>query len=193
MENQKEPIRIEIRIDRASARRAIVIAGSIVLLATAGGVGFAVPVTFADGNVLTAAQLNNNFSNLEQRLTAVERRLNGSGKYSMGATYCGATATSYTGNLGGYVTGKGLCEATCGGSRSAHMCVTEEVLHSVATGMTVPYGWYSSGTFNGQSGTTQRDCGKWSSNTPGDLGAAYSQYGLFTAGCDYSQPVLCCD
>jgi hypothetical protein len=188
----KEPFRIEIRIDRASLRRALILGGSLILFVGV-GTAIAVPVTFSDGNVLTSAQLNSNFGNLEQRMTSVEQRLTDKGKYSIGATYCGATAANYTGNIGGYVAGKTLCQATCANSGTAHMCVTEEILRSVATGVTVPYGWYSSGALNGNAGSTQRDCQQWSTADSGELGPAYLVYGLFTSYCNTSQPVLCCD
>jgi len=81
---------------------------------------------------------------------------------------------------------------TRGNSRTAHTCVTEELLRSVATGVSVPYGWYSSGSFNGPTGTTQRDCQQWNGADSGELGAAYLVYGLFTSDCNTSQ-VRCCD
>src|SRR5881394_1608404 len=82
------PIRIQFRIDRASVRRALVVGGSLVLFAVA-GVTFAVPVTFTDGNVLTAQQLNDNFADLEQRIaTEANHDTAGTrlkGKYLLGA------------------------------------------------------------------------------------------------------------
>lgn len=188
----REPIRIEIKIDRATVRRSIVVGGTLVLFAVIGA-AVAVPVTFSDGNVLTSAQLNANFSNLEQRMAAAEKRLSGNGKYTIGGGYCGATATGTAGNLGGYAAGKALCETTCGNSSTAHMCTTEEVLKAVSTGVTLPYGWYSSGAYQGNSGSTQHDCQQWTSSNGGEMGSAYLVYGLFTSYCNAVQPVLCCD
>lgn len=48
----------------------LVVSGSLVLLAVAGA-SMAVPVTFSDGNVLNAQQLNDNFADLEQKLAAL--------------------------------------------------------------------------------------------------------------------------
>lgn len=190
--HSKEPIKIEIRIDRATVRRSIVVGGTLILFAAIGA-AVAVPVTFSDGNVLTASQLNANFGNLEQRMAAAEKRLTGDGKYSLGAGFCGATSTSTAGNLGGYPAGKTLCQTTCGNSSTAHMCTTEEVLRTVSTGVTLPYGWYSSGAFQGASGSTQHDCQQWTSSNGAEMGSAYLVYGLFTSYCSTVQPVLCCD
>jgi hypothetical protein len=64
-----KPAKIQFHLDRASARRILIVAGSLILLAIT-GVTLAVPVTFSDGNVLTAKQLNDNFADIDQRLSA---------------------------------------------------------------------------------------------------------------------------
>lgn len=71
MSKVRPPIRIEFHIDRATMRRTVIICGSLVLLAI-GGISFAVPVSFTDGNVLTAKQLNDDFTSVENRLAALE-------------------------------------------------------------------------------------------------------------------------
>jgi hypothetical protein len=77
---ERKPFRIVFRIDRASVRRALILAGALVLFAIA-GVSFAVPVSFSDGNVLTAEQLNDDFTNVEQRLSALESKLGTGERY----------------------------------------------------------------------------------------------------------------
>ncbi len=56
MAHRDDPIRIEIRIDRRTARRALVVAAVLAVSVTA-GVGLAVPTTFQDGQILKAADL----------------------------------------------------------------------------------------------------------------------------------------
>jgi hypothetical protein len=194
LETQKDPrdqLRVEISISRTTLRRAVMLGGALILFIGIGA-ALAVPVTFSDGTVLSAAQLNSNFANLEQRMAAAEKRLTDNGKYSIGANYCAATATSVTGNIGGYVAAKALCVTACGASPTAHMCVTEELLRSLQTGVTVPNGWFSAGTPT-SSGSTQPDCEHWSSAESSNQGAASTVYGLLDSYCNTSQPILCCD
>jgi microcystin-dependent protein len=66
----KDPIRIEIQLDRASVRRGLVV-GAALLTFLGVGVAAAVPVTFESNKPLTAAQLNQNFTALE---TAINER-----------------------------------------------------------------------------------------------------------------------
>jgi hypothetical protein len=70
-EQQREPIRIEIRIERQTVRRVLMLGGFLVGLVGV-GVAIALPVTFSDGEVLTAKQLNDSFMQIDSRLTALE-------------------------------------------------------------------------------------------------------------------------
>jgi hypothetical protein len=62
---------IKIEITKATTKRLLIL-GIVLSGALTVAIVHAVPVSFTDGNVLTAAQLNQNFSNLETRLQAVE-------------------------------------------------------------------------------------------------------------------------
>lgn len=88
MLNRRDGIRIEIHVERRSVRRALVVGGTLILFAAA-GVSFAVPVTFSDGDVLTAKQLNDNFEDLERQVAAVGGG-NTAGNRLKGKFYLGA-------------------------------------------------------------------------------------------------------
>ena len=186
--NDKPPFRIEISIDRASARRALIVGGTLVLLAI-GGMAVAGPVTFQQTEQLTAAKLNS-----LSVLTV------GTKKYSVGATkYCGATTTGGTSNdgrwkgaLGGYSGAKGLCEAACG-STTAHMCLPDELVRSRAVGIgAIPNGWYSAGV-QAKDEWVSHDCVAWTSSDPTDSGAIWSNVRPQVDLCSVPAPVLCCD
>jgi len=63
---------ITIEIKPGTVKRLLAIAGGLALIAGVVTVANAVPVSFSDGNVLTAAQLNANFTDLETRVAALE-------------------------------------------------------------------------------------------------------------------------
>jgi hypothetical protein len=62
---------IKIEITKATTKRLLIL-GIVLSVALTVTLVKAVPVSFNDGDVLTAAQLNQNFSNLETRMQAVE-------------------------------------------------------------------------------------------------------------------------
>ena len=62
---------IKIEISRESTKRLLVL-GVVLFVALTVTVVRAVPVSFKDGDTLTAAQLNQNFADLETRMKAVE-------------------------------------------------------------------------------------------------------------------------
>src|SRR5450631_870729 len=62
---------IKIEITKTTTKRLLMV-GILLLVALTVTVVRAVPVSFNDGNVLAASQLNQNFGNLETRMQAVE-------------------------------------------------------------------------------------------------------------------------
>jgi hypothetical protein len=65
-------MKISIEVKPGTAKRVLTIAGGLALIIGVVAVARAVPITFNNGEVLTAEQLNMNFTNLESRLAAVE-------------------------------------------------------------------------------------------------------------------------
>src|SRR5688500_9106753 len=65
-------MKIEINLTRATTKRIVVIAAALTVLGVGVAVG-AVPVRFMDDEILTAAQLNQNFDALEGRIAALEQ------------------------------------------------------------------------------------------------------------------------
>jgi hypothetical protein len=102
-----EPVKItfvtvDLEVSPRTKRALLRVALPAVLLLGAGGVAYAsLPHTFASGEVLTAANLNNNLQSLDTRVTALEA-----------ATVTVVTATSPTPTTGNYyVTQEADCAA----------------------------------------------------------------------------------
>ena len=177
------------------------------LIAGAGAIAYAsVPKTWATGDTLTAPDLNNNFGNLDGRVGKLETKLivtKGGKQYSLGATYCGETPISVSGQItGGHAGAKSVCEslAACGSSPSAHMCTADEVIRSMAVGIAQPTtgGWYSNGVrwYEAYHMWNGNDCQNWTSGASNWIGPVWgSDYtnGLDISLCSNPRPILCCD
>jgi len=121
-------------------------------------------------------------------------------QFSLYGSPCQNVTAPQDGNLGGLSDAKTLCETTCGGSATAHMCTAEEIERFVATGGASPVEGWIVGTRSGShhgSGQTLTGCQGFTTNqattrgirwTGGSLG----QYPAATT-CDNQLPVLCCD
>lgn len=126
-------------------------------------------------------------------------------QYGLTGGYCGATAIAYSGNLlaavpgaaNGYAAAKTLCENVSGCTVGAHMCISDEIVRSLAMGVSLPAagGWYSTGVNAQNNGYFANDCLGWT--------AFDNQHGAsFFAGgapsfpsfeyCSLAEPVLCC-
>jgi hypothetical protein len=164
-----------------------------------------VPNTFNTGDALSASKVNDNFSALDTRVSALEAPakvvVTHSGKkWSLGAVYCAATANTTGLITNGYAGAKTQCETTCS-SPSAHMCTSEEMVRTLQMAIpSVPTGWFSSGTFGEQvvspGGYYINDCTAWTNNSGTNDGTAYQSsgsVGISLSSCSASQPILCCD
>lgn len=204
MSTRRDPIRIEIRIDRDVARRALIALAVLAVLVTA-GVGFAVPTTFNDGQVLKAADLNADFGNLETRVAALEAFKSAAtqgGTYSVGGAICGVTDKTTGDMLGlttqgaGLVKAKAACAAVTSCSPTAHMCTIDEVARSLATGNpnAGASGWMVAGGLGVSLQYTgyTNSCMGFTSNSlnfQAGVGGVAGDY----ASCNTYMPVLCCD
>jgi hypothetical protein len=204
-----EPFRLEIRIDRASAHRALVVGGILILLAVGGAV-LATPVpvqgTYASGQVLKKADLDTNFNAIEARLTAVEAIT----KLQSKVRICGVSSLYNSGALAspsdksGYQTKAfAACHnalttldggAPVGCGAQAHICTSGEVLASIAAGATsstVPaLGYGATWVFD-----ATQDCKGWTSSAASDYATAYDAGNLkFTKlPCDGANHFYCCE
>jgi hypothetical protein len=183
---------LRIRLPRWSRMRWLVTIGAVSLAASA--VALALPNGyFTSGATLQAADLNAMLAAINKPDIATTQ----SGKhYSLAALYCGATASSTNGQITeGYVGAKTLCQSTCGGSPSAHMCNADELTRSAQLGIPPGSGWYTAGVWVPYNSQSFNDCVGWSSNSNANRGATWvpspPQPGAVT--CDTQQPVLCCD
>jgi len=170
-------------------------------------IGYAdVKHVFAKGDVVSAAAMNENFADMDGRITSAHVATNGTSSYSMGATKACTSAPMTDGNIGkgvsGYALAKKACEASCG-SKTAHMCSAEEVVRLAQMGTPANPGWISTGLAATTPGPTAvvNDCAGWSTNvgttaTPPNT----QQFGsVWTGGfpgfvtCNVPQPISCCD
>lgn len=197
-------IHVEVDLGLSTRQKRIVRSGvvaSVVIAILGVGVALAAPVnTFKDTDVLSADKMNQNFVDLDSRLTAVESRVvrtNGATKISTGGLYCATTPSSYDGpTVGGYTGAKDKCAAACGSSPTAHMCAAEELSRSLAIGKTIGVaGWYSGFMYAAPAANpsnSMADCQGWSSTA--NFGPTYSPgSGHLIIACGTAQPILCCD
>jgi hypothetical protein len=208
-------------MSRKSLGRVLVGAGLAVCVPS---VIVAVTNTFQAGTPIKASEVNKNFSDLETsistlqgkvpaleakattletRLAVLEKRMTGDGAYSLGASYCGMTAST-KGDLSGIsgTPGNGwgkvraACKATCN-SPTAHMCSTEELTRSAQIGLSnSTAGWYAGDFSYANSGTVPvQACEGWTYGAGTQFAATYQQVGGSPAYdyCNTSHPVLCCD
>ena len=69
-------MKISVELTPSSVKRGLCLGGGLAAFLGVVAVANAVPVTFEPGSVLTASDLNANFTDLEERLAAVETQLN---------------------------------------------------------------------------------------------------------------------
>ncbi|MEA2751802.1 MAG: hypothetical protein QOI41_5945 [Myxococcales bacterium] len=178
------------------------------LLVAATRVGFAdVKHVFVKGDVVSSAAMNENFADLDTRLSSPTRVATiGTVSYSVGVTKgCGAAPTrdGKFGPLGsGFTTAKTACENQCG-SKSAHMCTSEEAARLAQMGSPISVGWVSTGIAVATPGPTgvSNDCTAWSNNVGQNPTTPFTQnFGTVWTGqfmgfvtCDVSEPIACCD
>jgi hypothetical protein len=173
-------------------KRAVLVALPVALVVASSVVLADVPNTFKDGDTLSAQKLNDNFDAVDKRLAAIESKANvvtKNGKsISTAATFCGTSAAPQTGDLGGYVAAKALCEniAACN-SPTAHVCTGEELMRSTTLGISLPDdGRYASGE------AYANDCGGFNLGN-GVNGPVWTKVGPHLLSCGTLLPVLCCD
>jgi hypothetical protein len=185
-----------------------------VLIALAGVMAFGVSAVvradvnvktdFQEGTVLTAKQLNDNFGALKVAVEALQKKrpvltTSKGATYSLDAVFCGASPGLFNGKeVGSYQGAKKKCEETCGGSPTAHLCTTQEVMRSESVGVpiTATVGWINNGIeINpGNSTIYINDCLRWSSeaNTSGGFGWT-ANTGPTSIRCNESAQLICCD
>jgi hypothetical protein len=177
----------------------------VVLVSAVSAIVYAtVPNTFAAGDQLSSSKLNANFTALDGRVAALEKfdigtsrivETRGGKAWSLGAVWCGVTASTKGSIPGGYAGAKGQCESACT-STSAHMCTTEEIVRTAQVGVAAPAGWYSAGLwslYNGASSTVDNDCTAWTISTSAVQGYVWSSSYTSVQSCDTTSPILCCD
>jgi hypothetical protein len=153
---------------------------------------------------ISASNLKTALSQTESRLSNVEKArptLTRNGKsISLDAAYCGKTAPTTGQVTGGYAGVKSLCEnvASCGSSKTAHLCSGEELTRSAQLGISLEGGFYASGNYaqfvTGGSAFPIRDCVAWTTAGANDYAVTFDPNGPSgVATCAMSLPMLCCD
>jgi hypothetical protein len=160
-------------------------------------------ITFTNGTVADATQVNQNFSTLDSRVAALESlnsKATQGGKYSVGASFCGTTVPTM-GDLSGlsapgssYTKTKAACEVVVNCSSTAHMCTVEELYRSVTTGTTVPYGWVmDTERRNSNSLSASDGCSAYTTALHTQNGSWWNGSSNSSFNCDQMYPLLCCD
>ena len=201
---------LDLEIPKSIKRRALLVGIPLATLLAAGVALATVPHTFANGQVLNATDLNDNFTSLDARLTALEAKRPvakvGTHTYSLDAKYCGKTAPTTgavtSGALAGWAAVKDLCQTACS-SPSAHMCTGNELLRSAQLGVPTTNGAYAAETafLVTPNGASSFDCQGYTTASPTVFG--YSNftpiwfsnpdYPSLQDYCNASHPLLCCD
>ncbi len=181
----------------SAGKRSFVLGGAVVLLlATSLRADANVPNTFTPGEVLSSAQMNANFAEIDawQAHPVVTKH---GVQFSLAAIYCGLTPSTTGQIAGGYAGAKSMCQTACS-SASAHMCTGTEIVATAEAGVTVPFGssvpggWYSD---------SPNDCYTWTSGAGSGiqlLGPCWNNgadcyNGTYSEYCTSSIPILCCD
>lgn len=163
----------------------------------------AVPYAIEAGRASAATgSLAAQLAMLEARVAALETKRpvfkNGAETYSMDAKFCGFSANSYNGDLGGYTGAKATCETTCS-SPTAHMCTSEEIVRYRATGGTFvdppAFAWFASGVWSRSAGPINlRDCAMFTSSDGANEAAAALNGGFLSyLFCNTQAKIACCD
>ena len=202
---QREVV-IRFSIPRRLSRRWL-FAG--VVIAMAFGVAVYAKITaFKAGDQLSSQAMNDNFTDLDNRLKVLEqqKRPMFMGKQSsvfLDASYCGNTAAT-AGAFGGYLGAQALCKQACNGSSTAHMCTAYEMTRFIQTGGVVAknavlmdYGWIAGGVASMYNTNPLLDCRGYTSAQPGERGVSWYIAGNASypnpSGCESQYPILCCD
>jgi hypothetical protein len=135
------------------------------------------PYTFTNGSVADATQVNANFA--AATIASV-----GSRQISGGPTQICGTAPPSTGSMGGYAGAKAACVTACGGSTTAHMCSSDEIVRTASIAGLVTSGWFATGTSN--------DCSGWTS-TSGNGTTLNNPWTPTLTACSTSTSVICCN
>lgn len=142
-----------------------------------------VPNTFMDGDTLTAKSLNDNFTDIDSRLSKLE------------TTYCGTTVT-VTGQLdaaNGYMAGKTLCQGVAACGAEGHMCTSMEMVNYTSTGGAAPpSGWVVTGQHASVANQAMNDCEGFTKADPQVWGEVWQGNHPFASTCNNTHPVLCC-
>lgn len=179
------------------ARRRAWLAATLGLMLSAGSVAWAAwPTPFEASKPLTASDLNLSFQHFETNGRLVGKAPNGK-QYSVGFTvFKAATSGSFDGGeVGGYAGAKAAC-VTATGSESAHMCIAEELVRSVALSIPIgEVGWYATGAggvLASAGGATVFDCARFTNNSSSNASAFWADLPTSTE-CDKQHLILCCD
>lgn len=169
---------------------------------------------------IVALELNENFEDLDVRVTAASERSHNGKRISLNGIQCGKSAVPTAGTIvdqntatAGYEGAKLICQRALGcNSLTAHMCTSEEMVRSAQIGAVLPgfYYWVSGGQLVASPAESMPyqltgDCHAWrsSGNEIGNVwyGAAPDVCGVGLSGpcpgyttCSDTTPfVACCD
>lgn len=147
------------------------------------------PHVFADGDLLSAQEMNENFAHVVAGVTALE-----DAAAAGPDAPCGVTA-NVSGDVGGYEGGAGLCADACGVA-DAHICTSHELIRHASTGGAVSEeGWVATGVWSNWANNGDiDDCVGFTGDAGLEIGVTWGPDNTpnirFCAGANY--PLLCC-
>ena len=158
------------------------------------------------GLPVSAGNLAANLNGLQSQSTALQNQLSFNGTYSLGADFCKETPGNFTGavvaggtgeNGAGWAAAKAACVTTCGGSSTAHMCTTEELVRHFALGEPAltpnSAAWFASGVLGTTASGGDSDCYGWTVGDSTSYGGLWEGYYSTAGACNGSFPIACCD
>lgn len=186
---------VDLELSPATKRLAIFSGIALSAIVLAG----AVPYTFSTGDVLSSKAVNDDFANLDSRISSGRTVVtNDAGvSYSVGYTlYCGATAAVTgaitSGSKTGYAGAKAQCETVPGCSPSAHMCSSEEIVRTTEMGTITASGWIATGVVAPVTGPVD-DCQGWTIGDNTQQAGAWTGNFMGWVPCNTPEKILCCD
>jgi hypothetical protein len=200
---------LDLEIPRRTKRIALVVGVPAALLLGVVAIAYASGLTtFSAGQELSSSSMNANFNYLQSEiasLQAFQTAATADGGYSVGGTFCGATAAtegsfSGPGTLTGYASARAQCQgvAACSAT-TGHMCTAEEIVRTRQLGgaitTTSTYGWYAGGLYIYWSTDQAFDCQGWTSNVATNVGPVWYPASNYPTGlgCSNSEQILCCN
>ena len=162
-----------------------------------------VPNTFQAGEPIVASDVNENFTDLQNQINVLKAQLYSQNSTETPREFVGITASSTTGNIGGYFNANQMCNEAHPGSV---MCTSDEIRNADPALIGEPV-WIDpviiNATGNSQQGFIysyefgyysykHTNCGDWSKAGSNDTGTFIEEGSRSFVSCTSSYKIACC-